>query len=215
MSRAFFDQHSAPAAQRIATALHKLGLAMKHQAWVQAAEDGLSPTQGQILAALLVDGAQTGSELAARLGVSLPTISDSARALVEKGLAEKAPDPRHPRASLITLTATGQARAARARSWPEFLTGAVDALSTAEQEVFVAGLVKMIRTLQVAGMIPVQSMCVTCTHFQPRVHDGPLPHHCAFVDAPLADRHLRLDCDDHVPAEDAAEAASWQRFIDG
>ncbi|MCE9572190.1 MAG: MarR family winged helix-turn-helix transcriptional regulator [Deltaproteobacteria bacterium] len=214
MGRGFFDQHSTPAAARIATALHKLGLAMKHQTWVQAAEDGLSPTQGQILAALAGDGPQTGSELAARLGVSLPTVSDSARALVDKGLAAKQPDPRHPRASLITLTADGKARAAKTRAWPEFLAGAVDALSPAEQEVFVAGLVKMIRTLQVAGLIPVQAMCVTCVHFQPRVHDGPLPHHCAFVDAPMADRHLRLDCDEHVEAEAAAQAATWQQFVD-
>jgi hypothetical protein len=41
-----------PLDRRIATGLHKLGLALKHQTWSQASEDGLSPTQGQILVVL-------------------------------------------------------------------------------------------------------------------------------------------------------------------
>src|SRR5262245_36600105 len=91
-----FDENSQPIEQRIATGLHKLGLAMKQQTWLKAAEDGLSPTQGQILAALAHEGALTGSELAERLGITLPTISDSVRVLVEKSLVHKKPDPRHP-----------------------------------------------------------------------------------------------------------------------
>ena len=42
----------------------------KHASWKSAAEAGLSPTQGQILTALVQEGALTGSELGARLGVS-------------------------------------------------------------------------------------------------------------------------------------------------
>ena len=97
----FFDQHSEPLAQRIATGLHKLGLAMKQQAWLSANEDGLSPTQAQILAAILAAGAQTGTELSRQLGVTLPTVSDSVRVLADKALVIKKADPRHPRASLI------------------------------------------------------------------------------------------------------------------
>jgi DNA-binding MarR family transcriptional regulator len=208
----FFEQNSEPIERRIATGLHKLGLAMKHQAWRQANEEGLSPTQGQILAALLVDGPQSGSELSARLGVTLPTISDSARALVEKGLAAKGPDPRHPRASLVTLTAEGRARAAKARAWPEFLAEAAVVLSESEREAFFAALVKMIRSLQEAGQIPLNRMCVTCTHFRPHQHEGPMPHHCAFVDAPMGGRHLRLDCPEHVEAPEEQRAAAWGRF---
>lgn len=208
----FFEQNSEPLERRIATGLHKLGLAMKQQTWLQANEEGLSPTQGQILAALSIDGPQTGTELAGRLGVTLPTVSDSARALVDKGLAAKGPDPRHPRASLIELTAAGRARAAKARAWPEFLAAAVGALSEGEREAFFAGLVKMIRALQEAGQIPINRMCVDCVHFRPNVHDGPAPHHCALVDAPMADRHLRLDCAEQAPAPAEQRAAAWARF---
>lgn len=185
-------------ADRIATALHKLGLAMKHQTWVLAAADGVSPTQGQILATLAADGPLSGTELGTRLGIKLPTISESVRALTDKHLVEKRPDPRHPRASLVALTATGRSRAAKARSWPEFLATAVGAMDAAEQATFFTGLLKMIRALQEAGQIPTSAMCMTCTYFRPDVRTGEQPHHCALVDAPLAPSELRLDCPDHV-----------------
>lgn len=211
--RSFFDQHSERLDERIATGLHKISLALKHQTWRQASEDGLSPTQGQILAALAMDGPQTGSELAKRLGVTLPTVSDSVRVLVDKGLVTKTPDERHPRASLLELTAAGHVLATSARAWPEFVASAAGSLSESEQAAFLAALVKMIRTLQERGQIPVSRMCVTCTHFRPHVHEGPMPHHCAFVDAPMAERHLRLDCREHEGATAATQARAWERFM--
>lgn len=50
---------------------------MKQQGFQQASEEGLSATQGQILAALVSHGALSGKELSERLGVTLPTISES------------------------------------------------------------------------------------------------------------------------------------------
>lgn len=202
-----------PLERRIATGLHKIGLALKHQTWRQASHDGLSPTQGQILAALAVDGELTLSELKERLGLTLPTLSESARVLVDKALIEKRPDPRHPRASLLSLTKEGSARATSARAWPELLAGGVSTLSEEEQRVFLVGLVKLIRTLQREGQIPLNRMCVTCVHFRPRVHDGDAPHHCAFIDAPLADHELRLDCRDHEEAPAPDREAIWERFL--
>ena len=209
----YFDENTEPLASRIATGLHKIGLAMKQQAWHKANDEGLSATQGQILAALLAHGALTGSELSQRLGVTLPTISDSVRVLVEKKLVLKSPDPRHPRASLLTPTKKGAALGARARSWPEFLAGAVEELNPDEQRAFFTGVVKMIRTLQDQGLVPLSGMCVTCTHFRPNVRRGASPHHCAFVDAPLANEQLRLDCAEHGLAAEAVRSELWQQFV--
>lgn len=202
-----------PLSSRIATGLHKIGLAMKQQAWQQANEEGLSATQGQILAALVAHGPLTASELSARLGVTLPTISDSVRVLVEKGLVTRAPDPRHPRAVLLSPSRKGKGLGARARSWPEFMAAAVDTLSPGEQQAFYGGVVKMIRSLQESGLVPLGGMCVTCTHFRPHVRSGPAPHHCALVDAPLHAEALRLDCPDHALADEAARQALWHRFV--
>jgi DNA-binding MarR family transcriptional regulator len=199
--RVLFDERSEPIDRRIAVGLQKIGLALKHQEWAQAAAEGLSPTQGQIVAALAVEGPLTGSELAARLGVTLPTVSDAVRVLVDKGHIDKRPDPRHGRASLLQLTPRGRALARRVSSWPDFLSTALGELSPPEQEVFLGGVVKMIRSLQERGLVPTSRMCVTCRYFRPDVHEGDLPHHCAFVDAPMADRHLRIDCDEHEQKE--------------
>lgn len=209
----YFDENTEPLAARIATGLHKIGLAMKQQAWQQANEEGLSATQGQILAALTTHGALTGSELSQRLGVTLPTISDSVRVLAEKKLLTKSPDPRHPRASLLTLTKKGAGLGARARSWPEFMVAAVADLSTEEQRAFYSGVLKMIRALQEQGLIPVNGMCVTCTHFRPNVRPGLSPHHCALVDAPLANDQVRLDCPEHELAAEAPRRELWEQFM--
>jgi DNA-binding MarR family transcriptional regulator len=209
----YFEEHTEPLASRIATGLHKIGLAMKQQAWQQANEEGLSATQGQILAALATHGALTGSELSQRLGVTLPTISDSVRVLVEKTLVTKSPDPRHPRASLLTMTKKGAQLGARARSWPEFMAAAVADLTEDEQRAFFSGVVKMVRMLQEQGFVPMSGMCVTCTHFRPNVRSGASPHHCALVDAPLANDQVRLDCPEHELAAEAPRSELWQLFI--
>jgi DNA-binding MarR family transcriptional regulator len=207
-----FEEHTEPLASRIATGLHKIGLAMKQQAWQQANEEGLSATQGQILAALATHGALTGSELSQRLGLTLPTISDSVRVLVDKTLVTRSPDPRHPRASLLTPTKKGARLGARARSWPEFMAAAATDLTSDEQRVFFSGVVKMIRTLQEQGLVPIGGMCVTCTHFRPNVRPGPSPHQCVLVDAPLATEQIRLDCPEHELAAEAPRSKLWEQF---
>jgi DNA-binding MarR family transcriptional regulator len=208
----YFEQNTEPVADRVAVGLNKLGLAMKHEAWARANEEGLSPTQGQIVAALM-SATLSGSELASKLGLSLPTISDSVRVLVEKGYVVKARDPRHPRASLLSLTARGRHLSRKVSGWPDFLASAVGELNDGEQQVMLKAVVKMIRSLQESGHVPVQRMCVSCRYFQPNVRAGATPHHCAFVDAPMAERHLRVDCAEHALATPTEQAEVWRRFV--
>ena len=59
--------HSPPAT--VATGLAKIGLVLRHHAWQERQQSGLTPTQGQILALLRARGEQlTVGELAAGLG---------------------------------------------------------------------------------------------------------------------------------------------------
>lgn len=192
-----------PLGQRVVTGLVKVGLAMRHRAWSEAEGSGLTPTQGQILVLLrLRPGAGMRlSEVAEALAVTPPTASVAVRALVAKGLVSKTRAVGDARAVTIALTGAGIREAERAAGWADFLLAAVDELAPVEQEVFYRSLVKMIRLLQEQGEIPVSRMCVTCRFFQPNVHPSrDKPHHCAFVDAPFGDRHLRLECADHDPA---------------
>src|SRR5262245_55983994 len=98
-----------PIQERIAHGLGKIGLALKHQAWQAAGGRGLSPTQGQILTILTGSGPSRPSAIAARLALSLATVSESVRALVDKGLVRKVPDPDDARATRLELTAAGAA----------------------------------------------------------------------------------------------------------
>lgn len=207
------DASTEPLSTRIASGLSKIGLAMKHQAWQQASDEGLSATQGQILVALVSQGPLTGSELVERLGITLPTISESVKVLVAKELVTKSPDPRHPRASLLTPTRRGASIGRRARSWTEFMAEAATELTEDEQRAFYSGVVKMIRTLQEQGVVPVSGMCVRCSHFRPHVHSVGAPHHCGLIDAPLAAEELRLDCPDRVPAPQPLRRELWERFV--
>jgi DNA-binding MarR family transcriptional regulator len=198
----------------VATGLAKIGLVLRHHAWRERQQSGLTPTQGQILALLRAHGEPpTVGDLAAGLGVTSATVSDSVSALVAKGFVRKRPSPRHPRAVAVSLTAAGRRCAERAGVWPDVLLAAVEALDPAEQAVFLRALTKMIRALQERGEIPVARMCASCRFFRPHVHaDRERPHHCAFVDAPFGDRELRLDCGDQEPLPPAEAAALLAAF---
>lgn len=212
-SAEFFDQHSEPIDQRLATGLYKIGLAVKHQERQQAFEAGLSATQSQILTLLSVEGDQTASDVARVLGLSLASVSESVSALLAKELLVRRPSPSHHRASLLRLTKTGLRAARQAESWPDFLAAGIGTLSEEQQENLLSILMSLLRTLQDEGRIPTQRMCVNCTFFRPNVHAGARPHHCAFVDAPMRPSHLRLACDEHTAASDETIAEQWRQLV--
>jgi DNA-binding MarR family transcriptional regulator len=190
--------------QRVVIGLSKVGLALKSQSWQDAGQYGVTPTQGQILSLLRSKGAagMRLSTVANELGVSAATTSDAVTTLVEKGLVQKNKAIDDGRAIAISLTSDGQEIAEQSAGWSDFLLDAVNELSEKEQEVFLQGLIKIIRKLQQQKQISVAGMCINCQFFRPNVYaDLEHPHHCAFVDAPFGDRDLQLDCPDQIPAE--------------
>ena len=210
---AIFDAISEPIARRVTAGLAKIGGVLHSHAWKGAGAAGVTPTQGQALGLLreAPDGMRL-AELAGMLGISAPTASEAVTSLVQKGLAVKAPGPDR-RSIALLLTAAGEDLADRTRDWPDFLAQAVDTLEPREQADLLRCLVKVIRALQLHGDVPQQRMCVTCRYFHPFAHaDGAAPHHCAYVDAPFGDRHLRLACAEHEEAPADAQASLWQRF---
>jgi DNA-binding MarR family transcriptional regulator len=206
-----FPQYSLE--QRIIVGLSKIGLALKSRSWQDAGQQGLTPTQGQILTLLRSKGigGMRLSELANQLGVSAATSSDAVTTLVEKGLVQKCKAVDDGRAITISLTSKGQQIAAQTSDWPDFLLDAVGELSEIEQEVFLKGLIKMIRKLQEQKQISVARMCVNCSFFRPNVYNNlDQPHHCAFVDAPFGDQALQLDCPDQIAAESTTVQKNWE-----
>jgi DNA-binding MarR family transcriptional regulator len=203
--------------ERLATGLHKIGLVLRQAAWRESGAKGLTPTQAQLLALLVAS--TTGrrlSELAAELGITAATASDSLSVLERKGLVRKSRAVGDGRALAARPTPKGCLLAGRLALWPDFLLAALGELDKVERDVFQRALVKMIRSLQVRGRIPVARMCVGCQFFRPHAHaDARAPHHCAFVDAPFGDRELRIDCADHVPLPPEEADALWREFDAG
>lgn len=196
--------------------LNRIGLAMRSAAWGEATESGLTPTQSQILAFIAARGPQSprSGDAADALGITPQTASVAIAALVAKGLVIKTPDINDRRASALRLTRQGEVAARVATQWPEFLTRAVEELDGQERAAFLRILTKLIHRLQLDGEIVPQRLCVTCAHFQPNVHSGRNggPHHCALLNAPLAEIDLRLDCPEHRAATLEIAEAAWRSY---
>lgn len=189
--------------------LGRVATVLRAAQWQAAGDLGLSPTQAEILGRIALRPMRPAG-IAAHLGVSAASASDSISALVAKGLALRQPDPDDGRAQRLVPTAAGSDLAGGLAALPEHLQTALSQLSEGDRAGLLRTLTLLIRNLQDARAIPVQRMCVTCRHFRPFAHaDADRPHHCAFVDAAFGDASLRLDCGDHEPAlaEDAQAAA--------
>ncbi|MGF1491727.1 MAG: MarR family winged helix-turn-helix transcriptional regulator [Microcoleaceae cyanobacterium] len=189
---------------RIAVGLSKIGLVLKSQSWQDTGRQGLTPTQGQILSILRAKGASGMrlSRVAEELEVTAATASDAVKSLVEKELVHKTKAPDDGRAIAILMTSKGKQVAEQVADWPDFLMDGINDLSELEQEVFLRGLIKIIRKFQEKGQVSVAQMCVNCQFFQPNAYpESDQPHHCAFVDAAFGDRNLQIDCPDHVAAK--------------
>ncbi|WP_219602226.1 MarR family winged helix-turn-helix transcriptional regulator [Nonomuraea indica] len=192
--------------------LSTIGMVLKSRAWEGAGPEGVTPTQAQALESLRERPASLGV-LAARLGASTATASNAVSALVHKGLVVKEPGS-DKRSITLRLTESGASMADRTSAWPDFLSRAVETLDPGEQTAMLRSLVKVIRTLQHNGDIPPQRICLTCRHFHPHLHAGSAePHHCAYLNEPFGDRHLRLDCAEQVDASPEQQRRAWQRFV--
>lgn len=204
MAKTSQDATDPPLRQRLGIGLEKISMVLKSQAWQDANLQGLTPTQGKILT-LLRDRQPVGirlSEVADVLGITSPTASDAVAVLSKKGLVDKQRSKEDARAISITLSPQGIQQAEQVMGWSDFLLSAIDDLTEFEQEIFLKGLIKIIRRLQAEGYITVSRMCLTCQFFHPNQYpESQYPHHCGFVDAPFGDRDLRIDCPDQLPED--------------
>lgn len=209
-----FDRISTPTDARIATGFARINTAMRAKAWAQAAANGLTPTQADILRLLAARNAPLRlSTIAEHLSITPATASDAVTALVSKALVEKGRAADDGRAIALKLTAAGARLAASVPDWSAFLGAACATLDDKEQAVLLKLLVKMIRALQERGDIPVNRMCVTCKYFGPNESGNPdAPHYCHLVKAPFGDRHLRLDCPEQEEAEKSVQQRNWAVF---
>ena len=186
---------------RLVAGLDRIATFARMARWREAEPLGLTPTQMACLSRLSARGPSRVTLLARLLGVTQATASDVVAALERKKLVERRPDPDDGRATRVRLTVAGAEIARQASRPPAALARAVAALPAAESAGLHRALSRIILSLQQAGEIEPQRLCLTCRFFRPYAHpDAEKPHHCAFVDAAFGDASLRLDCGDHEEA---------------
>jgi DNA-binding MarR family transcriptional regulator len=209
---AIFDALSEPVSRRVSAGMSRIAGALKSRTRAEVRPVGVTPSQAEALA-LLAREPSSLVRLARHLGVSSATASVAVRTLVDRGLVEKRPGTDR-RSITVALTEDGARVAREVAERPPSLATAVATLPDAEQSALLVSVVKIVRELQVSGQVEPQRMCVTCRFFRPHAHPGsPEPHHCAFVDAPFADRHLRLDCPEQEDAAAEDQLVAWARFV--
>ena len=216
MEKNILEKATDPLPHRLASALSKVSVSLKRRLWRDAASRRISPLQAQVLAFLRQRPAHgaTVTDITRMLAVTMPTASDVIAVLVKRGLLRKIRTEKDGRVFNVMLTARGRRRAEQVTGWPDFLQWAAELLPPEEQESLLRTLMKLIKSIQERGEIPVARMCVTCAHFRPHAHDdSQRPHHCALVDAPFGDRLLRIDCNEHEPAPPEQQERQWQAFI--
>jgi DNA-binding MarR family transcriptional regulator len=213
-----FDVISVPLSKRLREGLERVAAVLRADQWAATNGVGLNPTQVHVLT-FLAGRDRAGirvKEIAAHLGVSQPTATDSIAALERKMLIDKDADAQDSRATSVRINAQGRDVLKTIGAFPSGLDLSLSGLTIEEQSDLLLLLVKLIRSMQMAGSIPVQRMCVTCRHFQPNTYsDAQNPHHCAFVNAAFGDRHFRLDCSDHELADPSLQSANWAAFDTG
>jgi DNA-binding MarR family transcriptional regulator len=200
--------------QALASALRRLAHLAHTTSWDQWAAQRLTPTQRRILDVVASRRESlTLSALARELGVTPATASDSVGALESKGLVQKRRSDVDGRALALMLTSEGRTSVTALAALPDPLQEAFGALTVAEQEVFYRSAIKMIRGLQDTGALPVSRMCLRCRHFEPfRAPETENPHYCHVAGSPLADRHLRLECQEHEAGDGQEQSATWEKY---
>lgn len=208
---------SDPLVVRLREGFERLALVVRAETWAAAGEAGLNPSQAQVLGLLAARPAGLRPKaIAAHLGVSAASTADTLSALARKGLLVREPDPGDARAVIVRVTPTGRRLGLAISQASPHMAPALTQLGPEAQEQLLLAQIALIRLLQLAGAVPVQRMCVSCRHFRPHAHPGEAaPHHCAFVDAAIGGRDLRLDCGEHEEDDPAAQAATWTAFAKG
>ncbi|MBS1949359.1 MAG: winged helix-turn-helix transcriptional regulator [Bacteroidetes bacterium] len=183
---------------RIVVALERVSEAFRVLLWNESKENALSPIQIQILIFLLFHSSEKCkiSYLAAEFNMTKPTISDSIKILLQRGLIKKFDDPTDTRSYTISLTHAGKKIAEGSANFAFPIEKPLSSFSGEQKEMLLSGLLKLIHDLNRGGIITIQRMCFTCANY--RFEKG--THYCELLKSRLANNELRLDCPEHKTA---------------
>lgn len=180
---------------KIVVALERVSEAFRVLLWNESKEISLSPIQIQLLIFLLFHSGEKRkvSYLADEFNMTKATISDSLKILFQKELIYKEKDESDTRSFTIELTTKGLEAAKRLSLFANRMEQPLDKLSNTQKEVMLNGLLTLISNLNKAGIITLQRMCFTCSHYQLNNKE----HYCNLLQAVLYEKDIRIDCPEH------------------
>lgn len=139
--------------------------------------------------------------LAKGMALAYPTTSAMVDALERKGLVQRQALESDRRTISLHLTPEGETLSGNLENLLDELEQAIQSLPQAQQEALNQAARQIVYRLNAAGYIHLHEMCWHCQFFRQNAHpnDPHRPHHCAFMDAPLAEADTYLDCPDFHP----------------
>ncbi|HRO46247.1 MarR family winged helix-turn-helix transcriptional regulator [Agriterribacter sp.] len=182
---------------RIVASLEKISQAFRVLLWQESREFSLSPIQVQVLIFLLHHSEEKRkvSYLAGEFNMTKATISDTVKALDQKGLIAKAYEPEDTRSYIIHLTERGREIATETSLFTREIHAPIDKLHADDKENLLLSLLNIIRHLNKAGIITIPRMCMTCTYYESSGNGQ--KHFCKLLNQNLHVTDLRIDCPEH------------------
>lgn len=183
---------------KIIASLERISQAFRVLLWNEGKEFSLGPIQMQVLIFLLHHSKEKRkvSYLAAEFNMTKATISDTVKALDQKGLITKEYDQRDTRSYTINLSEKGERTASQISLFTRELHVPIKRLNADDKENLLRSLIGVIHHLNKAGIITMQRMCFTCAHYRPD-YQGAM-HFCQLLNQPLETTELRVDCPEHL-----------------
>ncbi len=182
---------------KIVASLERISQAFRVLLWQESKEYALSPIQVQVLIFLLnhSDEKRKISYLADEFNMTKATISETVKSLEQKCLVIKDYEPHDTRSYIIHLSEKGKEIADKTSYFTRQISAPIQNMDQGTKEKFLNSLFDVIHYLNRTGIITLQRMCTTCTHFRPSA-EGKEPV-CSLLEKVLYSEDLRIDCPEH------------------
>lgn len=180
---------------KIVVALERVSEAFRVLLWEEAKEHTLSPIQVQLLifCAFHTEEKRKVGFLACEFNLTKATISDAVKTLEQKGYIKKETEAADTRSYCIHLTKNGLALAKKISGFATPVYDSVKELTENQQQVLFGSLMELIQKLQVANIISINRMCLSCRFYEKKSAG----HYCRFLKTALKNTELRIDCNEY------------------
>jgi DNA-binding MarR family transcriptional regulator len=195
------ERHLTNIDSKIVAALEKISEVFRVLLWTEAKEHNVSPIQMQILIFLKYhtsDKQRRIAFIAKEFNLTKATISDSVKALEQKGLIKRETDTVDSRSFNFSLTEKGMKLTGVVENFTVPLDIAISSLSQDQKNYLLSSIFDLIFRLNSQGIISTQRMCYNCFYYGGNRAEY---HFCNLMQAPLKFDDLRLECPEHKAKE--------------